>query len=273
MIKIAVLIPTKNRRTLLERALTSLFIQTVKPDEIIVVNDGSDDDTKDFLDKFQNNQSLLKVINREKSGGVNVARHEGINLADSEWIACLDDDDEFLSDAVEKIKNRLEKIPTSCDIAFFNTIIKNNKCSFNGGFQFKANQKFYDLSYDDMMFIRSKIKGDCKPVLRKKLFTINGYKFPESVNGSESHLFYLIARDGKGIRCYPEITTLIHQETEVGDRLSLSASAKNPWPLFVLHFKQLFQHWKFYLRHPIILYKKKVTMAKLLLRAILQIFL
>ncbi len=272
MIKVSVIIPTKNRKVLLERCLKSLSNQTVKPDEIIVVNDGSNDNTKNWLEKMKNDISNLKIINREISGGVNVARHEGIKSSDSEWVACLDDDDEFLPDAIEKIKKRSEEVPDKCGVIFFNTIVNNNKGSFRGGFQFEEKQEFCDLGYDDMMLIRSKIKGDCKPVIRRRLFVKDGYKFPESVNGSESYFFYLIARDGKGIRCYPEVTTLIHQEIEVGDRLSLSASIKNPWPLFVLHFKQIFQHYRFYLRHPKMLFQKKVAMLKLLAHVFLNFF-
>ena len=269
MNSICVLIPTKNRKQLLERALASVFNQTVTPNEIIVVNDGSIDDTELFLKKITNSHSNLKVINRKSSGGVNVARHDGIDQSDSEWVACLDDDDEFFSDAIEKIKCRLDKIPDNYNIVFFNSIINKSNGSFSGGYQFDDSREFVDLNYDDMMLIKSKVRGDFKPVMRKKLFSHDGYRFPESVNGLESHFFYLVARDGKGLRCYRDICTNIHQENEIYDRLSINASKKNPWPLLKLHVKQIPQHYKFYLRHPLLLVRKLEVMLRLLIRSTL----
>ncbi|MFZ2522900.1 MAG: hypothetical protein WAW92_00770, partial [Minisyncoccia bacterium] len=59
---------------------------------------------------------------------------------------------------------------------------------------------------------------------------------------------------------------------EVGDRLSISASAKNPWPVFVVHFKQIFEHKYFYLNNPYNFYKKINEMMKLLIRSFLRLF-
>lgn len=57
--KIAVLIPTKNRKELLERALNSIFVQERLPEEVVVVNDGSVDGTEEFLLFFQTNIKML----------------------------------------------------------------------------------------------------------------------------------------------------------------------------------------------------------------------
>jgi glycosyltransferase involved in cell wall biosynthesis len=267
MNSVCVLIATKDRRVLLERCVKSVFNQNIYPDEIIIVNDGSVDDTKNFLDSLKNEKIDIKIINRSKNSGVNIARHEGIKVAKSQWIAFLDDDDEFFPDAIKKIKEKLKEVSENQAVIFFNTILKKTGSVFNGGFIFKEGEYFHDLNYEEMMFIKSKINGDCKPVIRNKIFSEENYRFPESVNGSESYLFYILARDGKGIRCYPDITTLIHQEDELKDRLSINASRKNPWPLFVLHARQIPQHFWFYIKHPLSLLKKIKEMLKLLIRS------
>lgn len=269
---IAVLIPTKNRRIVLERALKSVFSQIVQPEEIIVVNDGSTDDTKVFLDELSKNIPKLKVVHREKSGGVNSARNLGTKAAKSDWIAWLDDDDEFTSEAVKIMKEKISSVPNDFDVVYFNTRICTDEGSSIGGFQFdnlKKKLDFYDPAYEETM-TKFNLKKDCKQVMRKSLIIERGYLFPETVNGFESYFFSLIARDGIKIRYYPEILTLIHQESFLKDRLSINAPRKNPWPMFVLHFKQLFQHWKFYLLHPNFLIKKKVTMIKLLLLSLFR---
>lgn len=272
---IAVLIPTKNRRALLERALASVFNQGIPPEEIIVVNDGSTDGTKDFLESLRVGYPNLKIINREKSGGVNTARNQGIKEAKSDWVAFLDDDDEFALDAIKIMKEKISLLPQSYYVAYFNSKITNDKETFVGGFQFdnlkdgKGEEKeFYDPTYKETM-TKFNLRGDCKQVIRKSLFLDKKYIFPESVNGFESYTMSLIARDGKGIRYFPDTLTNIHQESNLLDRLSITAPRKSPWPMFLLHFHQLFQHWKFYLLHPTLLLKKKITMLKLLLRIIL----
>jgi glycosyltransferase involved in cell wall biosynthesis len=263
---IAVLIPTKNRRDLLERAIRSVQVQTVRPEEIIVVNDGSTDSTKEWLESLR--VDGLKVINREQSGGVNTARNQGIKGAQSEWIAFLDDDDEFVPEAIEVMKRKIAELPEDYDVAYFNTKIFREGETFVGGFQFdklEEHKDFYDPNYEETM-TKFNLRGDCKQVMKKSVLLESKYKFPETVNGFESYTMNLLARDGKGIRYFPDVLTHIHQEKALADRLSIIAPRKSPWPMFLLHDKQLFQHWRFYFKHPGEAVKKKMTMFKLLLR-------
>ncbi len=261
--KICVLIPTKNRKHLLMRAVQSVLNQKLLPDEIIIVNDGSNDDTEIFLVEIAQAHPRIKVLNRKESGGVNVARHDGIAIAQSEWIACLDDDDEFFPDAIFNIKKEIVKLETECAVLFFNSVIKNNQGYTDGGFQFNG-EDFYDLPYEELM-VKHRIKGDCKPVFNKTIFD-QGYAFPRTVNGAESYMFYLLARDGKKIRCFPSKTTLIYFD-DSHQHLSYTAPRKNPQPLLDLHIKQLEEHRDFYKKNPKRLGEKYLTMAKLAVRA------
>ena len=95
--EITVVIPTYNRYTLLKRAITSLYNQTYLPKEIIVVDDGSKDDTS----KIQNDFSDIIYIYQENRG-VSAARNRGIENANCEWIAFLDSDDEFHPEKLQK---------------------------------------------------------------------------------------------------------------------------------------------------------------------------
>jgi glycosyltransferase involved in cell wall biosynthesis len=110
-IKISVIIPVYNRSGTIKRAVDSVLSQTVKPYELIVVDDGSTDETGDLLKSYGNRIILLRQENR----GVSAARNAGIKIARGNWIAFLDSDDEWLSEklqyAVEYIrKNRQCKI-------------------------------------------------------------------------------------------------------------------------------------------------------------------
>lgn len=90
--QITVVIPTYNRAKVLGMALESVFTQTCPPVEIIVVNDGSKDDTREVLAGYG---SRIRAINQE-NGGLSAARNTGITAAGTEWVAFLDDDDQWV---------------------------------------------------------------------------------------------------------------------------------------------------------------------------------
>lgn len=102
---VAVVIPTRDRRQLLRRALASVRAQTRVPDEVVVVDDGSSDGTAGELESL-NWVTLL----RRPHGGVSAARNAGIAAATSRWIAFLDSDDEWRP---EKLSAQLEAVATA----------------------------------------------------------------------------------------------------------------------------------------------------------------
>lgn len=94
---ISVIIPAFNRAHTLPRALDSLLAQTLKPKEIIVIDDGSTDDTKAVLADYPG----LCII-EQANCGVSAARNVGVEKASGEWLAFLDSDDEWLPKKLEK---------------------------------------------------------------------------------------------------------------------------------------------------------------------------
>ena len=94
---ISVIIPAFNRAHTLPKALDSVLSQTLKPREIIVVDDGSTDETNAVLANYPG----LCIISQDNRG-VSAARNVGIEKAGGDWIAFLDSDDEWLSDKLEK---------------------------------------------------------------------------------------------------------------------------------------------------------------------------
>ena len=96
-ISISVVVPTFNRKDMLSRALLSIFSQSLEPFEVIVVDNGSNDNTQEMLrDEFPQVRLLL-----EPEKGVSRARNKGIYEATGEWIAFLDSDDEWQPDKLE----------------------------------------------------------------------------------------------------------------------------------------------------------------------------
>ena len=95
---ISVIIPTYNRKNTLPRAVESVLNQTYRPIEIIVVDDGSTDGTKEW---FSEMYPLVHYIYQVNSG-VSSARNTGIKSASGDWIALLDSDDEWLPDKLDR---------------------------------------------------------------------------------------------------------------------------------------------------------------------------
>jgi glycosyltransferase involved in cell wall biosynthesis len=100
MALVSVVIPTLHRPKLILRALASVFNQTYRQLEVIVVVDGPDEDTTDVLRSV--NDPRLQVIVNPRSLTAAGARNVGADHAKGEWIAFLDDDDEWLPDKIEK---------------------------------------------------------------------------------------------------------------------------------------------------------------------------
>jgi len=96
--KVSVVIPVFNRVSTLKDAIESVFLQTYKDIEIIVVDDGSNMDIKDYLTPYLNR---IKYIKNRKNCGVSSARNLGIKNATGEYIAFLDSDDLWLNFKIE----------------------------------------------------------------------------------------------------------------------------------------------------------------------------
>lgn len=94
---ISVIIPNFNRSHLISRAIESVYAQTLPADEIIVIDDGSDDNSVEFIsEKFPG----IKLISQPRRG-VSAARNKGIENAKGQWLAFLDSDDAWAENKLE----------------------------------------------------------------------------------------------------------------------------------------------------------------------------
>ena len=97
---VSVIIPTTRRPAPLRRALASVFAQTHGELEVIVVIDGPNPETVAMLAELRD--SRLRVLQHERSLGPGLARNAAAAVAQGEWLAFLDDDDEWLADKLER---------------------------------------------------------------------------------------------------------------------------------------------------------------------------
>jgi glycosyltransferase involved in cell wall biosynthesis len=105
MPKVSVVIPTYNREKLVSEAIQSVLRQTYTNFELIVVDDGSTDNTKVVVDSYKDPRIRYEY---QENRGVSAARNNGINVSTGDYIAFLDSDDLYLEAALEKSVNSLE---------------------------------------------------------------------------------------------------------------------------------------------------------------------
>lgn len=98
---VTVIIPTLNRSQILSCALESVLTQSYPNYEVIVVDDGSSDGTRELVGRYCNKNSRVRLIEHGERRGAQAARNTGIRAARGEWIAFLDSDDKWLPHSLE----------------------------------------------------------------------------------------------------------------------------------------------------------------------------
>ena len=106
MIRFSVIIPLYNKANFVRKTIESILNQTFTGFEIVVVNDGSTDNSLDVVNEISDPR--IRIFTKE-NGGVSVARNFGIEKSQNEYIAFLDADDLWLPDYLETIKNMIEQ--------------------------------------------------------------------------------------------------------------------------------------------------------------------
>ena len=107
--KVSVIIPVYNVENYIEKCLESVINQTIDEIEIIVVNDGSTDLSKERINKYLNKyKDKIKYLEKE-NGGLSSARNYGMKFATGEYIAFLDGDDYIELDAYQKMYEKAKE--------------------------------------------------------------------------------------------------------------------------------------------------------------------
>jgi glycosyltransferase involved in cell wall biosynthesis len=107
--RISVVLPVHNRADILKRAIQSILDQTLKDFELIVVDDGSTDDSAAVAKSFGDER--IKAIELDENRGGNAARNAGVRAAQAPLIAFLDSDDTYLPEKLETVVAEFEHRP------------------------------------------------------------------------------------------------------------------------------------------------------------------
>lgn len=141
--KVSVILPIYNAEKYLEECVDSILNQTYSNLQIILVNDGSKDNSWKICQKLKSKDSRIEIFS-QKNSGVSVARNKGLDIADGKWIMFVDPDDildiKIIQELLSKMNDQIDIVACSC-YGFFD---KNNKeiaHFFKGNQLFKSNNK------------------------------------------------------------------------------------------------------------------------------------
>jgi len=193
-IKISVVIPVYNAKDYLCDCIKSLLDQTLNDCEFIFVNDGSTDNSREIIEKYQKEDQRLVLINQENKG-IGEARNTGIKNANGEYIGFLDNDDFVKDDFLESLYNKAIKY--DLDILISKTILGRD-----GKFIIKDNGFEKDLIFDNT-FIKKNIIPNLlrvedlfavwNKIYKRSFINANSIRFPENRVIEEDNMFNIQA--------------------------------------------------------------------------------
>lgn len=126
-INISVIIPAYNCERTIHRTLKSILNQQQAPAEIIIINDGSTDNTEEICEKYSAKYKNIKVINLKKNKGVSNARNVGIKFTKGNYIHFVDADDTIEDNIYSIVSKKLKKNRVDCIEFGSNFVIENEK--------------------------------------------------------------------------------------------------------------------------------------------------
>jgi len=182
MPKVSIIVPVYNTEKYLDKCLNSLVNQTLQDIEIIVVNDGSKDNSETIINKFKQNYSDKIVYLNKENGGLSDARNYAIPYVKSEYIGFVDSDDYVELDMFEKMYNiAIEK---NLDLV---------ECNFNWEYPNKIKEDcgFNYLTKGDL-FLLGRVMV-CNKLFKASIIKENNIIFPKSLNYEDIEFFYKLA--------------------------------------------------------------------------------
>ena len=171
---ITVFTPTYNRKKELKQLYNSLLKQNYKDFEWLIVDDGSKDDTKNYIDKIKKEKKIIINYIYKENGGKQSAYNFGLKHSKGNIFLCIDSDDILKTNILFQIATDFEKINTNdkvCGIAYLQSYIKEKKKIIGTRFP----KDYMEIDYYSI-YNKLGVKGDKLIVLKTEI--AKDYKFP-----------------------------------------------------------------------------------------------
>lgn len=199
--KISIIIPLYNKQNFIKRAVDSVLNQNFSKFELIIVNDGSTDNSFDVISNIVDHR--IKIINKT-NGGVSSARNQGIYEASYEWICFLDADDYWLPNHLEEIIFLIENYS---EAKIYSTLIQEKSKKYLKVIpnSFPENYEGYVENYFNYAISNTIFHSSSVCINKKSLIEIN--QFDEKItHGEDLDVWFKLLMKNKGaIKSVPTV--------------------------------------------------------------------
>lgn len=184
---VSIIVPVYNAEKHLDKCITSILTQVYTNIELILVDDGSQDNSYNICEKYEKKDSRVRLIHQENQG-VSAARNQGIRAATGEFLLFVDSDD-YIDTALLSSLFEKEEILKS-DIAFFGYTSVNNgeniaQCTPNEYCGTRNADILYDLMERNLFGLA------CNKLIRRDIVWQNKVTFPEGMKLQEDQAFMI----------------------------------------------------------------------------------
>lgn len=257
--KISIILPTYNGEKYIKRAIESVISQSFSDWELIVINDGSIDNTRKVLEPYLKNEKITYLF--QENGGQAVAREKGISIAEGFYIAFIDDDDEWIDK--DKLQKQVEFLEKNKDYVLVGTggIVVDE--SRNKIVNYNVSES--DLSIRKNILLKNPFIQSSVVVRKDALYKVGLFLMEKYIRGNEDYNLWLrIGLYGKLFNLKEAMTMYMVREgntslTNKGKVLKDNISLiKKYHSKYSNYFKALiFSYCKFYIFNSLQLIKNK----------------
>ena len=191
MNKLYIIIPIYNTCIYLHKCIKSILSQKLQEFELILVDDGSKDESGAICDEYARRDVRVKVIHK-KNEGVSIARNTGISMAEGEYIGFVDSDDWIEQDMYETLYNLA--VSKECDIVMCDAVTKydNMPDEEDTITRLKGGELLYKKDiYPELLCEMAGSSWRC--IYKKELLNDNSVIFPPNIPFSEDRIFNILA--------------------------------------------------------------------------------
>ena len=214
-IKISVIIPVYNAQEYLEECIQSLVNQTLQECEFLFINDGSIDKSQEIIERFQENDKRIKLINQNNKGR-SLARNAVLDIAVGTYIGFIDSDDYMEKDMLEVLYN--EAIETKTDIVISGTFLGRDDKFITKKPVFPTNiiyeQDFIQKDIISNLLEREDLFAVWNKIYRKDLLQSHKIKFPNTYD--EDQFFNILAFNNAKTVVFSDYCGYFYREVKFG---------------------------------------------------------
>ena len=182
---ISIIVPVYNAEKYLSRCVGSILEQTFKDFELILVDDGSSDNSGALCDKYALKDKRIRVISKE-NGGVSSARNMGLDIAKGKYVTFIDSDDWVDKNYLKALLEPMEKYDVQLVVGSFET--RGSRCSVQG---LESKLINFALLNEEERFIAytKNLSGPCVKLFLLEVINKNDLRFPINIHYGEDSLF------------------------------------------------------------------------------------